>query len=324
MKAKWLIATAVVALLVGGIGTATAKQLLTGSDIKDGSLTGRDIKEGGISLNRLSEGTQEMLRNSQVKTFSGQSQSAAAGPKGDQGSQGAKGDRGPKGDKGDKGEKGDNADLPTAGHWGVIDRNTIGSPEQELRSGPAAPPNGDGSLNLAVQGAPAFTTSAQQEKAAFGNEQDFLGKTLASITDIGFWVFTTGENAGRGTPNMPTINIEVDRNGAAAGAPGFSTLVFSPANSTPNQWSDYIDGTTVTPNPAGPVGWYYTGTGNTCTISSPCTLAGAKADHPDATILTVAVTKGRDFAWQGAIDALRINGTVFDFEEHGVSEEKAV
>ena len=31
------------------------------------------------------------------------------------------------------------------------------------------------------------------------------------------------------------------------------------------------------------------------------------------------VTKGRDFAWQGAIDGLNINGTVYDFEETGVT-----
>jgi hypothetical protein len=37
-----------------------------------------------------------------------------------------------------------------------------------------------------------------------------------------------------------------------------------------------------------------------------------------ATILSAAVTKGRDYAWQGAVDGLRINGTVFDFEENGV------
>jgi hypothetical protein len=30
------------------------------------------------------------------------------------------------------------------------------------------------------------------------------------------------------------------------------------------------------------------------------------------------VTKGRDFAWQGAIDGLRINNEIFDFEETGV------
>src|SRR3954469_25279116 len=319
MKAKWLIAVAVVALLLGGIGTAGAAKLLTGKDIRGGSITGRDLQEGSISLSRLSDGTQHMLRDSQAGSFSGQSQSATPGAKGEAGAQGAKGD---KGEKGDKGDKGDNADLPTAGNWGVIDRNTIGSPEQELRSGPSNPPNGDGSLNLAVQGAPAFTSSAQQEKSSFGDETDFLGDSLSGITQVGFWVFATDTDLAQ-NPNMPDIGIEVDRNGPAAGAPGFSTLVFAPANSTtPNQWSPYIDGTTVTPGP-GPVGWYYTGSGNTCNISNPCTFDAAKAEYPDATIFTVAVNKGRDFAFQGAVDALRINDTIYDFEEHGVSEKNA-
>ena len=37
-----------------------------------------------------------------------------------------------------------------------------------------------------------------------------------------------------------------------------------------------------------------------------------------AKILTVAVTKGRDYEWHGAVDGLRINDKVFDFEETGV------
>ena len=53
-----------------------------------------------------------------------------------------------------------------------------------------------------------------------------------------------------------------------------------------------------------------------------CTFAEMKDFLDDggeaATILTLSVTKGRDFAWQGAIDGLRVNSTVFDFEETGV------
>ena len=35
------------------------------------------------------------------------------------------------------------------------------------------------------------------------------------------------------------------------------------------------------------------------------------------------VTKGRDFSYQGAVDGLRINDRLFDFEEKGVSEKGA-
>jgi hypothetical protein len=37
-----------------------------------------------------------------------------------------------------------------------------------------------------------------------------------------------------------------------------------------------------------------------------------------AKIISVAVGKGRDYAWQGAVDGLRINSTIYDFEPLGV------
>ena len=37
------------------------------------------------------------------------------------------------------------------------------------------------------------------------------------------------------------------------------------------------------------------------------------------TLLSVALTKGSDLEWHGAVDGLRINDTVYDFEEHGVA-----
>ena len=49
-----------------------------------------------------------------------------------------------------------------------------------------------------------------------------------------------------------------------------------------------------------------------------CTFAQVKAALPKATIFTLQVTKGTDFAWQGAVDALRVNDRVADFEETGV------
>ena len=41
------------------------------------------------------------------------------------------------------------------------------------------------------------------------------------------------------------------------------------------------------------------------------------ASGTGAKIYSVAVAKGRDFAWQGAVDGLRINGTIYDFEPLG-------
>jgi hypothetical protein len=106
MKARWLIATAVVALLLGGIGTATAKHLLTSSDIRDRTIHGRDIARGTVTRSNLTDGVQRLLNRSTTQT-SAQSQNAPTpGAKGDKGDTGPKGDRGDRGDKGDKGDDG--------------------------------------------------------------------------------------------------------------------------------------------------------------------------------------------------------------------------
>jgi hypothetical protein len=302
---KTLIACAVTALLVGG-GTATASKLITGKDIRNGSVTGKDIRKGSISENRLSRG----LRAKIGRTISGSpvpGQVGARGPAGPRGAQGPKGAQGLKGDPGPK---------RSSGNWGVINRNTIGSPSSELRSGPFEPPHGDGSLNLLV--------ADGQEKAAYGNEIDFAGDEVGELTKVGFYVYTTGENitAGGGTPNMPSITFEIDPN-LADPPTNYSSLVFVPgANSPANEWSEYIDATATGK-------WGLTGAAGTAT---GCPLSGGLCTFDEvldalddggepATILSAAVSKGRDFSWQGAVDGLTINDTVYDFEETGVSDK---
>ncbi len=93
-----------------------------------------------------------------------------------------------------------------------------------------------------------------------------------------------------------------------------------PGNSPANAWSPYIDATTTGL-------WGLTGSafaGTTCDINGArCTFAQLMdylddGDDNAPTILSVAVGKGRDYFWSGAVDGLRINDTVFDFEERGV------
>ena len=43
-----------------------------------------------------------------------------------------------------------------------------------------------------------------------------------------------------------------------------------------------------------------------------------------AVIYSVAVSYGRNEVWNGAVDGLRINDTIYDFEEYGVIERPAV
>ena len=109
------------------------------------------------------------------------------------------------------------------------------------------------------------------------------------------------------------------------GGDNFASIVFLPTTTLPLRWSDYIDATT-----AGEWG----GTGaefTTCNLNGTlCSfgelqqfLAANNNGTAPTTIGSVAITKGRDFSWQGAVDGLRINDTVYDFEETGVVERAA-
>jgi hypothetical protein len=103
------MAVSVTALVFATTGSAfAAKTMITGADIKNGSITSEDIKDGSLStrdieagsinLDRLSDGTQHRLDEHGVP--------GPAGPKGDTGAQGAKGDTGTQGPKGDTGAGG--------------------------------------------------------------------------------------------------------------------------------------------------------------------------------------------------------------------------
>jgi hypothetical protein len=310
----------ITALVFSTTGSAfAAKTLIDGGDIKNGSITAADIKdhslssremaEGSISLDRLSDGTQRRIN---AKPRDGKD--GVNGTDGVDGKDGRNGANGKDGANGQDGAAGTNA-TSDSGNWGVVSRNVIGSPDIFLRSGPATTGSmGTGSLGLSV-GSPA-------EKAAYGNEKDFAGQPVSGLDHVGFSVFTTGEDAGRGNPNMPSIAFEIDPN-LTATTSNFSTLVFVPNNTAPNAWTS-IDATD--PNTGF---WFLTGAAGTatnCNQTTTCTFAQVKAalgQGTGATILTAQITKGRDFEWQGAVDALRINAQVFDFEASGVTVRAA-
>jgi hypothetical protein len=287
----------IIAIVIATTGSATAASLITSAKIKNGTIRGKDIAKRTISMDHLSRSVQQAIHKA-----------------GTPGQAGATGAQGLKGEKGDTGATGATLQpspgiTPTAGHWGVVDRNTIGSPSVQFRSGPASPPLGKGSLSLAV-GNPA-------EKAAFGNEIDFAGQSLADIDKLSFSVYQTGEDTdpkNQGGPdNIPSIGIEIDPTGATDTPKlNFSTLVSVPTAVTPNKWSrvDVSGGEFFLTGQAG--------TDSHCNQTTYCTLDEVKAAFPDATLYSVQITKGRDYAFQGDVDALQVNGTVFDFEETGV------
>jgi hypothetical protein len=306
------------------MGTAYAAGI-TGEDIKNGTIESRDVKNDTLKTEDLSQAAQDDL----------QGQDGATGPTGPAGSTGPTGATGPAG--------ADGTASYVGSEWGQIDRNTLGSPTVVLRGGPfvssppvsvatASPPEGDGSLGLSVEGTPRTPSTNEAEQATFGNEVDFVGDSFAAIDALGFHVFTTGENNTRGNPNMPVIKIELDSNLTAAGSDNFTTLSWTPANSAANQWSGYLDATTAPANPSG-LGFTLSGNEGTitgCNLATPCTFNQVRSqldDDPssagDAVIFNVAVGKGRDFAWSGAVDALRVSDTIYDFEPFGVSEVDA-
>jgi hypothetical protein len=222
-----------------------------------------------------------------------------------------------------------------ADHWGIITRNTIGSPVAALRKGPygsigvtgpsSRPPYGIGSLGIETANN-STTLAPPAEKVDFGNEVDFYGDQVLALTKVGFHVFQTNENASPlagqgGSPrNMPNIRFEIDPNGAVNPS-NYTTMVWDPpAAPVVNRWSGYIDATTTGD-------WYFTGsTGTTtgCNMVTTCTFAQAKNSlndgSPTPTFYSVAVGKGRDSLWVGAVDGLRMNNTVYDFEPLGVVE----
>ncbi|MGH2629015.1 MAG: hypothetical protein ACRDHI_00420 [Actinomycetota bacterium] len=273
------------ALVLACTGSAVAGSMITSQQIRDDTIRSEDIKDRTIRGEDLSSSARTAKKAQQPKYRNPQ--------------------------------------------WGIIDRNTIGSAVADLRGGPIAqtvsgltePPFGIGSLGIQTSDA-ATSAAPASEKISFGNEVDFVGDPVSGITSIGFHVFTTGENIGAGAPN-PNITLEIDPN-LAASASNYSSMVFNPPAPTAiNAWSGYIDATASGE-------WYLTGAAGTasgCSQATTCTfseLQTALGDGGDgAAILTIAVSKGRDSTFAGAVDGLRVNNRVYDFEPFGVRKRKA-
>ena len=187
-------------------------------------------------------------------------------------------------------------------HWSPVYRNTVGNGDVDLQAGPMEAPYGVGSLMI--------RTGSNTDQATFGNELDFVDHPLSSITTVEYSVFTTGENIKRYAANLPNVSFEVNPHTART----YSTLTFMPS-AVAEGWSR-IDASTA-------AGWYYTGGAGADSgidISHPATLADAKAAFPDATIGSVQIGKGRDFAFAGAVDGLQLNNDLYDFEPFGVKK----
>ncbi|MER6251851.1 hypothetical protein ABT224_10820 [Streptomyces sp. NPDC001584] len=122
---------------------------------------------------------------------------------------------------------------------------------------------------------------------------------------------------------MPNITFEINPN-LTATATAYSSMVWlPPASPVTNAWSGYLDATTTGT-------WFLTGSAGTatgCSLATPCPFPQLKNALNDGgaqpAIYTAAVGKGRDSMWIGAVDGLRIDGTIYDFEASGVKTRRA-
>jgi hypothetical protein len=272
---------AAVVLVVFSSLSAVGASMITSSKIKDGTIRSVDIHNGTIGMRDLNQ----TVHN------------------------GIDGDRGPQGPQGPAGPPG--TARYVGPNWSIVDRNVIGNGDSYLRSGPGTPPLGMGSLGL--------RTGSSSDKAVFGDQSDFYGETLASLSTLKYSVFATGEDLGASPINLPNLQFEVNPHLSGSGGT-YSTLIFVPTagSASPNAWSE-LDASTAKQ-------WYLTGNGpegagttTGCNDANYCTLAQVKAAAPDATLLTAQISKGRDWAFSGAVDKLVINDTTYDFEPFGVS-----
>jgi Collagen triple helix repeat (20 copies) len=107
-------ALALLALVVAMGGTATAASLITGAQIKNGSITAADIKAHSLTGNAIKNGS-----ITAAALHDGVGQKGEAGAKGETGATGAKGDAGAAGAKGDTGAAGATGAKGDAGAAGA-------------------------------------------------------------------------------------------------------------------------------------------------------------------------------------------------------------
>lgn len=274
------IAIGAVLALIMGASAATAASLITSKDIKDNTVTSKDVKNESLKKGDLSQKAQNQLQGQQGPPGPAGGPATFSGP-----------------------------------NWSIVDRNVIGNGDAFLRAGPSAgpigPPLGVGSLGI--------RTGSPDDKVAFGDQVDFIGMPVSDITTLGYSVYTTTENNAQGDPNLPSILFEIDPNLESTPS-GFSSMVFIPEHAFGNVW------TTIDATNSGL--WGLTGAAGVATgcdlNGTLCTWAELQNALDDggnpAVVLTVQITKGRDFAFSGAVDALVIDDQMFDFEPLGVVE----
>jgi hypothetical protein len=332
-------------IAVTAAASAGATTLITGAQVRDGSLTGADVRNLSLGVEDLTSAARDSLRGRRglrgrkgapgprgatgaTGRRGATGQPGAIGATGPRGATGAHGPRGETGAQGPKGDPGGPASLPRL-PWGVVGRNTIGSPAASFRVGPwgrtsgyaatVPPPLGDGSLGVHVEGVNGSGSSA--EKLSFGDETTFADLPIRSIATLSYWVYAAEDVFTN--HSLPTLSIEAnpDANGAS-----YTTLVYLPDGSTapsapsPRTLSSWQKYDTL----AAGNRWHSTTdldpTTTLCQVSNPCQFFDLVAQTGSSARISfsLAITKGRDNEFTGAVDAVTVNSTTYDFEPEGV------
>jgi hypothetical protein len=148
------IALVCATVLVTSAATATAASLITGKDVKNGSLTGADIKKDSVQLNRLSKGTQNIIKRASLSGGA-----TTPGGQGENGRNGTNGSNGSNGQNGDKGDRGDGQLIVTApGNGFSVSNPSVKFTPGGAKFGPYADSSSGGSVKFT--GLPAGTTLA--------------------------------------------------------------------------------------------------------------------------------------------------------------------
>lgn len=144
------------------------------------------------------------------------------------------------------------------------------------------------------------------------------GSTVGAT--VGYSVYPTGENRTISPSNLPNLTFEIDPN-VGAWATEYASLVFVPDALPADASSKWTAIDAVTSGK-----WGLTGSApTTCRLSGTlCTFSEMQAaldDGGEDAVVTfpVAFVKGRDHAFSGAVDGLKINERTFDFEPFGVT-----
>ena len=303
------VALGIVAIVLATSGSAVAGSLITSSQIKDGTIQNKDIKKGTIAArpphSGHAEGDQARRRRPARR--------ARPAPPAPRAPPARPARRALDGRPGTTVQASPGV-APTAGNWGVINRNTdrLAGRVPALRPAHAAARQGLAEPHR--QGR--HREGRLRQRGRHGRRRPVRQRHAGRLQRL----HDGREQRARAPANMPSITFEVDPN-VNGKASNYTSLVFMPAN-TAGQPVERLH--RRAPRPASGAARAARSPAPSATStaraarSTSCRRTSTTATTTRPKILSVAVVKGKDNSWSGAVDGLRINDTVFDFEETGV------